>query len=182
MMTIPPNTIAVCSMQRIDETIAATGATHLISVVNPHLMPPTPAAIDPSLHLRLPISDARPARSAEPHPARPMIEQLIAFVRAWEQRSPMLIHCFSGLNRSPAAAYVALAALNPQVPETLIAYRLRAASETAAPNRTVVGVADLVLRRNGHLSSAVELIGPGQPAAEGRSFILSTSFSNDAPI
>ncbi len=181
-MTTPPNTIAICSMQRIDETIAATGATRLVSIVNPHLMPPTPQAIDPSLHLRLPISDARPPRAATHHPARPMIEQLIAFMRDWSQHAPLVIHCFSGLNRSPAAGYIALAALNPDVPETLIAYRLRAASETASPDLTMIGVADLVLGRNGHLLSAIELIGPGQPAAEGRPFMVSPSFSKNADV
>ncbi len=177
-MTIPPNTIAVCSMQRIDETIAATGATRLISIVNAHLMPPTPSTIAPANHLKLPMTDARPPRGGGQHPSRPMIEQLVEFIRDWPQDAPLLIHCFSGLNRSPAAAYIALAALNPDVPETLIAYRLRAASETAAPNITMVGVADLVLVRSGHLLSAIELIGPGQPAAEGRPFTLSASFAN----
>lgn len=169
-------------MQRIEETIVATGATRLVSVVNAHLMPPTPRAIDPALHLRLPISEARPPRGSGQHPARPMIEDLIAFIREWQQEAPVLIHCFSGLNRSPAAAYIALAALNPDMPETLIAYRLRAASETAAPNITMVGVADLVLARHGHLISAIELIGPGIPAAEGRPFTLSTSFANQPQI
>lgn len=165
-------------MQRIEETIAATGATRLVSVVNAHLMPPTPRIIEPARHLRLPISEARPPRGGGQHPSWPMIEDLIAFIRDWPQEAPMLIHCFSGLNRSPAAAYIALAALNPDVPETLIAYRLRAASETAAPNITMVGIADLVLARHGHLISAIELIGPGQPAAEGRPFTLSTSFAS----
>jgi hypothetical protein len=50
-MTTLPDTIAICSMQRIEETLAATGATRLVSVVNAHLMPPTPDAIDPALHL-----------------------------------------------------------------------------------------------------------------------------------
>lgn len=165
-------------MQRIDETIAATGATRLVSVVNAHLMPPTPDSIAPADHLKLPMSDARPPRGSGQHPSRPMIEQLVEFIRGWPQDAPVLIHCFSGLNRSPAAAYIALATLNPEVPETLIAYRLRAASETAAPNITMVGVADLVLARHGHLISAIELIGPGQPAAEGRPFTLSTSFAS----
>lgn len=166
-------------MQRIEETIAATGATRLVSVVNAHLMPPTPAAIDPANHLKLPISDARPARGDGQHPSRPFIEELIEFIRDWPQEAPMLIHCFSGLNRSPAAAYIALATLNPDIPETLIAYRLRAASETAAPNLTMVGGADLVLARAGHLISAIKMIGPGQPAAEGRPFTLSASFSDN---
>lgn len=165
-------------MRRVDETIAATGATRVVSVVNAHLMPPTPAGIDPALHLKLPITDARPAPGDGTHPSRPMIEEFIAFIRDWPQDAPMLIHCFSGLNRSPAAAYIALATLNPDIPETLIAYRLRAASETAAPNLTMVGGADLILARNGHLISAIRLIGPGQPAAEGRPFTLSTSFDN----
>lgn len=177
-MTTPPNTIAICSMQRIDETIAATGATRLVSVVNAHLMPPTPSTIESENHLKLPISDARPTRREGHHPARPLIEQFVEFIRDWPQEAPLLIHCFSGLNRSPAAAYIALATLNPDVPETLIAYRLRAASETAAPNITMVGIADLVLARHGHLISAIELIGPGQPAAEGRPFTLSTSFAS----
>jgi predicted protein tyrosine phosphatase len=172
-----PDTIAICSMQRIEETLAATGATRLVSVVNAHLMPPTPDAIDPALHLRLPISDERPPRGTSAHPGRTLIEHLITFVHAWPQDAPLLIHCFSGLNRSPAAAYIALAALNPDLPETLIAYRLRAASETAAPNRMMVGLADLVLGRKGHLLSAVELIGPGQPAAEGCPFTISTKFA-----
>lgn len=178
-MTTPPNTIAICSVQRIEATIAATGATRLVSIVNKHLMPPTPEAIKPAYHLRLPISDARPPRGTQ-NPARALIEELITFVRQWPQDAPLLIHCFAGLNRSPAAAYIALAALNPDVPETLIAYRLRAASETAAPNITMVGLADLVLARHGHLLSAIELIGPGQPAAEGRPFTLSTAFATNS--
>ncbi len=175
-MTIAPDTFAICPLRLIEETIAASGATRLISVVNPHLMPPTPTRIDPALHLRLPITDAMPERGEGPHPARHHIERLMEFTLAWPRDAPILIHCFSGLNRSPAAAYIMLAALNPNVPETLIAYRLRAASETASPNRIMVGIADLVLQRHGFLSSAIELIGPGQPAAEGPSFLLSTAF------
>lgn len=171
MSNTAPDSIVVCPMRRVDEMLAATGATRLVSVVNPHLMPPTPPAIDPALHLRLPITDARPERGA-PNPALAMIETLIAFTRAWPQDAPLLVHCFSGLNRSPAAAYIMLAALNPEVSEVLIAYRLRAASETAAPNLTMVGLADLALKRRGHLLSAIELIGPGQPAAEGQPFVL----------
>ena len=162
----PPQTIAVCAMRHLEEWRVATGASRVISIVNAHLMPPTPGGIASCDHLRLPISDARP-EPGSPNPARGQIETLIDHIRAWPQDAPLLIHCFSGLNRSPAAAYIALTVLNPDVPETLIAYRLRAASETAAPNRTMVGLADLILGRNGHLSAAMELIGPGQPAAEG---------------
>ena len=52
MLTTLPATIAVCPLRRLDETIAATGARHVISVVNSHLMPPTPYLIEPARHLR----------------------------------------------------------------------------------------------------------------------------------
>lgn len=175
MLTSRPATIAVCPLRRLEETIAATGARHVISVVNSHLMPVTPVSIDPSSHLRLPISEARVERGI-PNPMQPLIEDLIAFARAWQRDAPLLIHCFSGLNRSPAAAYIALAALNPAAPETLLAHRLRAASEMAAPNGTMVGVADLVLGRGGKLASAIDLIGPGMPAAECVPFSINADF------
>lgn len=175
MLTSLPATIAVCPLRRLEETIAATGARRIVSVVNSHLMPPTPPFIDPSLHLRLPISEARPERGVA-NPMQPMIEDLVEFARAWERSAPLLIHCFSGLNRSPAAAYIVLAALNPTVPETLLAHRVRAASEMAAPNGTMVGVGDLVLGRSGKLASAIDLIGPGMPAAECDPFSISADF------
>ncbi|MCB1519633.1 MAG: tyrosine protein phosphatase [Hyphomicrobiaceae bacterium] len=176
MLLTAPDTIAIAPMRRLDEVIALTGAKRVISIVNAHLMPPTPAGILAIDHLKLPISDARPDRGAANNPSMELMGQLIASVRAWPQDSPLLIHCFSGLNRSTAAAYVALAALNPTVPEALIAYRLRATSETAAPNRNMVGLADILLKRRGNLLSAVELIGSGLPAAEGEPFSLPVSF------
>jgi predicted protein tyrosine phosphatase len=59
MPIIAPATIAVCPLRKLDATLAETGATRLVSVVNEHLMPPTPAAITASTHLPLPISEAR---------------------------------------------------------------------------------------------------------------------------
>lgn len=163
-------------MRRLDETIRVTGARRVVSVVNAHLMPQTPAGIAPERHLKLPLSEQPPGRGA-PNPALALVEEMIAFARAWSRTEPLVVHCFSGLNRSPAAAYIIAAALNPSVPETLIAYRLRAASETAAPNLSLVGAGDLVLARSGKLMSAVRLIGPGHPAAEAEPFALSTDFS-----
>lgn len=181
MLSTAPRSIAITSIRQMDETRAMTGATRLISVVNAHLMPATPEGIAPCDHLRLPISDARAERGEGRHVTEPLIARLIEFVRAWPRDAPLLIHCFSGLNRSPAAAYIALAVLNPDVPESLIAYRLRAASETAAPNPTMIGVADVLLGRNGNLKSAIDMIGPGAPAAEGRPFSIISDFGSRRP-
>jgi predicted protein tyrosine phosphatase len=65
-----------------------------------------------------------------------------------------------------------LCALNPDQPEVLLAHRLRMASETVAPNRQMVVVADQLLGRSGRMIRAIDVIGYGQPAAEAVPFTL----------
>ena len=75
------------------------------------------------------------------------LDELLAFVRAWDRASPMLIHCFAGVSRSTAAAYIAACALAPERDEFAIARALRAASPTASPNTHLVAAG----RGSGHL-------------------------------
>lgn len=171
---MPPDTavLHVCPLRLVPKVIADTGARSLISVINAHLMPPTPSAIPPERHLKLAMSDADRVREGEPHPQAAQIVQLIAFARTWDRTSPMVIHCFSGLNRSTAAAFIIACALAPSSSEILIAHRLRLASETAAPHRMMIGLADRELQRGGRMYAAIESIGHGMPAAEGKPFAL----------
>jgi predicted protein tyrosine phosphatase len=164
--------LAVAPLRHIERVIAETGATHLVSVLNAHLLPPTPPSIDPARHLKLAVSDVVDADGSSRHPLADGLDRLIGFAAAWDGSAPMLVHCFSGLNRSTAAAYILVCALNPDTPETLIAHRLRQASDTAAPNRIMVAVADQMLDRGGKMAAALDLIGPGSPAAEGNPFLL----------
>jgi len=53
--------------------------------------------------------------------ARSTSPRLIEFVRAWERAKPMVVHCFAGISRSTAGAYVAACALNPRRDELMIA-------------------------------------------------------------
>ena len=57
----------------------------------------------------------------------------------------MVVHCWAGISRSTAAAFISLCAINPDAPEELIAARLREASPTAYPNRLMVRLADAAL-------------------------------------
>jgi len=176
MLLKTPRTIAIAPLRRLDEAIAATGARQVVSVMNAHLMPPTPFGIRSESHLQLAVSDGRIGHGSSEDSLRRAISSLLEFAISWDQESPLVVHCFSGLNRSTAAAYIILAALNPGVPEALIAYRLRATSDTAAPHLAMVGSADKLLSRNGNLTSAIEMIGPGLPAAEGVPFSLHVDF------
>jgi predicted protein tyrosine phosphatase len=84
----------------------------------------------------------------------------------------MVVHCFAGISRSTAGAFVAACALNPRREELTIARELRRLSQTASPNRRIVSIGDRLLGRSGRMVDAVETIGPGRMAYEGDPFRL----------
>ena len=98
--------------------------------------------------------------------------RLIDFASRWDRTAPMVVHCFAGISRSTAGAFVAACAINPQRDEQEIAWAIRRASRTAQPNARIVAIADQLLKRDGRMVRAVETIGPGQAAVEGEPFRL----------
>jgi predicted protein tyrosine phosphatase len=72
-----------------------------------------------------------------------------------------VIHCWAGVSRSTAAAFITACALAPERPEAEIADALRAASPMATPNARLVAVADEMLGREGRMIAAVGRIGRG---------------------
>jgi predicted protein tyrosine phosphatase len=96
----------------------------------------------------------------------------LRFVHSWDRAAPMLIHCFAGVSRSTAAAYIAACALAPERDELEIARALRAASPTASPNAHLVALADDALGRGGRMKKAIAEIGRGEECSEGVPFTL----------
>ncbi|MBV9556017.1 MAG: hypothetical protein JO254_02955 [Pseudolabrys sp.] len=84
----------------------------------------------------------------------------------------MVVHCYAGISRSTAAAFVAACALNPGRDEMQIAQAIREASPTATPNARIVSIADRLLGRRNRMVRAIESIGPGTMAYEGHPFSL----------
>jgi predicted protein tyrosine phosphatase len=105
-------------------------------------------------------------------PAEEHVTRLIEFVRGWDRARPLVVHCFAGISRSTAGAYVAACALNPRRDEFAIARELRRASATASPNIRIVSLADRTLGRDGRMVAAIESIGRGEMAYEGDPFRL----------
>jgi predicted protein tyrosine phosphatase len=89
----------------------------------------------------------------------------------------MVIHCWAGISRSTAAAFIALCALNPAAPEELIARLLREASPTAYPNRLMIRLGDAALGRADRMVRAVETMGRGVVASEALPFSLPADLS-----
>ncbi len=170
----PSSTIHVCGIDTLEATAGAIGATHVVTLIRDHGPIPTPNGIVASNHLRVDINDITAPADGLVHPQDMHVEEVLNFVRSWNHRSPMIIHCYAGISRSTASAFSGLCALNPEVPEDLIARRLRRASATATPNRLIVSIADDLLGRGGRMVDAVDAIGQGQPAAACVPFYLSS--------
>jgi len=164
--------IHVCSLSRLYRTVEDTGAHHIVTLLKDVNLVHRPNTIAPANHLILGMDDITEPLNGYVAPADEHVIRLIAFVQRWNRARPLVIHCYAGISRSTAGAFVAACALNPQRDECSIARALRQASATAIPNIRIVSLADRVLGRNGRMTSAVEMIGRGTPAMEAEPFRL----------
>lgn len=164
--------IHVCSLARLNETIEATGARHVVTLLGAGDQVPLPSQIARGNYLRLHVHDIVETTQGQIMPETEHVERLIAFVRAWKRETPMVIHCWAGISRSSAAAFTTVCALNPGRDEREIAQALRKASVTAQPNARIVRFADQLLGRNGRMITAVEALSPSVPAVQAEPFRL----------
>ena len=163
----------VCSLALVADTVQRTGARSLVTLLRPDgTAVKRPATIAPERHLTLAVSDVVAPEPGQTLPERAHIDDLLDFVRQWDRAEPMLIHCFAGVSRSTAAAFIAACALNPRRDEFVVARALRAASPTATPNARLVALADAALERGGRMNEAIAEIGRGQECFEGTPFAL----------
>jgi predicted protein tyrosine phosphatase len=165
-------TLHVSSLSRLHETVTAVRASHVVTLINIATVVERPAAIQPERHLFLGMSDIVEAMDGHVLPDHDHIERFLAFVKSWDQAAPMVIHCWAGISRSTAAAYIAACALNPALDEDELAAALRRASPCATPNARLVALADDRLGRQGRMRRAIAGIGRGEDAFEGTPFTL----------
>lgn len=164
--------IHVCSLARLHETVAATGAGRIISLVTAETTFERPANIAKADHLILSMHDIVEELPDMVAPTREHVENLLAFAENWDRSRPMVVHCFAGISRSTAAAYIITAALAPKRDEVELAQALRKASPSATPNARLIALADDFLGRRGRMTKAIAAIGRGAEAFEGIPFAL----------
>jgi predicted protein tyrosine phosphatase len=164
--------IHVCSLSRLYATVEETKARHIVTLLRLVDRVQRPSHIAPENHLVLAVDDIVAPADGYTVPGEEHVARLIDFVGTWDRAAPMVVHCFAGISRSTAGAYVAACVLNPQRDELQIAQAIRDASRTAQPNARIVGIADRLLKREGRMVRAVEAIGPGLAATEGEPFRL----------
>ncbi|WP_375274637.1 tyrosine phosphatase family protein [Methylorubrum thiocyanatum] len=163
-------TLHICPLSRLPETVAATGASHLVTLATLGSTVERPAAIRPEHHLRVGFSDIVAPMEGHLPPGEAHVRAVLDFVAAWPREKPMVLHCYAGISRSTAAAFAASCALQPYRDEAELARELRRLAPSATPNRLFVEIADRLLGRQGRMSAAIAEIGRGAEAFEGTPF------------
>ena len=162
--------IHVCSLAALPETVKATGASHVLTVMANIDQVQRPASVLQANHLKVSMDDITEVMDGFLAPSEQHIEKVLNFVRSWDRSAPMVVHCYAGISRSTASAFAAACMLNPHKDEVAIARQIRAASPIAQPNRLIVGLADRMLGRDGRMLRALDEMGPGSMMVEGRPF------------
>ena len=147
--------IHVCALRDVSKTAKAIGASHLVSAIEAHSFPKTPKGIRLDRHLTLDMDDIAHPQPDMVLPSERHVLELLDFVSEWDQNAPLLVHCFAGMSRSTACAFISICALNPKADEARVAKAMARLSPTATPNRRLVALADDILGRDGRMIAAV---------------------------
>ena len=149
--------LLISSYAAIADTIRRHQPSHMLTLMDEHVE--TPPAILPERHFRIRVHDiVEPAEGAIA-PAASHIEDVLTFARTWSREAPFLVHCWAGISRSTAAAYILLCDIRGPGCEVATARELRELAPHAQPNRLMIRHADQILGREGRMIAAVEAMG-----------------------
>jgi predicted protein tyrosine phosphatase len=167
--------ILVCPLSRVSDMVRARQPSHVVSLLDPHSPFPNPGG----RHLKVSVHDITEDAPGATAPARRHVGEILEFIGTWERSAPILIHCYAGISRSTATAFITACMHNPGIDEEEIAMALRAASHVAWPNRRIVALADAELGRGGRMLRGIDAIGPGlswEEAGENSPFEIASLF------
>jgi predicted protein tyrosine phosphatase len=159
--------ILVTPLSAVEESVRRYKPSHAVTLLSPeHMIDPLEGLL-PERHLRLGMHDVADEWISDGAPCPDHVRELIEFGRSWDAEAPMLVHCWAGVSRSMAAAYILLSDKLGSGTEFELARAMRERAPHAYPNALLVRLADQALGRNGRMISAVEAIGRGTIVAEG---------------
>ena len=163
--------IHVSSLSQLRTVAASLGSFDMLTMLSPGSAVGATDGLNPDRHLHLAFHDIIEARPDFVMPDRESVETILEFGRGWDRIHPMLIHCWAGISRSSAAAYIMACDRCPGY-ERELAGELRRRAPFATPNRLMVALADDLLGRNGGMTKAIAHIGRGADAFEGSPYQL----------
>jgi predicted protein tyrosine phosphatase len=160
--------LIICPLAELNTALAAD-PSHVLSVISPDAQAPDIKAAN---RLVLRFHDIFEPQEGLIHASLADIETLIAFARSWHGPSPLLTHCWAGISRSTASAFIIACLHHPPGTERELAQLLRRAAPEATPNRLMIALADEILQRDGRMIEAIAEIGRGREAGCGVLFVL----------
>ncbi len=161
--------IIVCPLSDLPKAIREERPSAIVSLLSPHQMVPQINGYE-NRHLRLEMEDVSEARRGEKAPAKGHVDELLSFVRRWDQSAPIIIHCWAGISRSTAAALITQCALHPEAMDKDLAAQLGTVAPHAKPNRLLIKHADETLGREGRLIDAAQSVWTDISIYEGHRF------------
>jgi predicted protein tyrosine phosphatase len=162
----------VCPLSKLEDTLTTASPSHVLSLVSPGTEVILPAEIKPAHHLVLEFNDIAEPREGLLAPNRAHVEQLLEFSCGAAREGCLLVHCWAGVSRSTAAAYIITCATMPDTDERALAQHLRKVSPVATPNPMLISLADTLLQRNGRMIQSIIELGRGAETFEGNQFSL----------
>ena len=164
--------LVVSSLADMPATVLEHGAAGVVTLINADTLVERPASIEPERHLFLGMNDITAPTEGLTHPGTDHLDRLLEFGRSWDRTAPLAVHCWAGISRSTAAAYILALAINPELDEQALADELRRRAPSATPNALLVQLADEKLGREGRMVAAIRSIGRGADAFSGTPFVL----------
>jgi predicted protein tyrosine phosphatase len=169
--------LVVCPLDQVQDMVRRHRPHAVVSLLD---QPPPPLDGDLA-RLVLRFHDIAEPQEGLVAPDAAHIIRLLTFAAARGPEETVLLHCWMGVSRSPAAAYILACAAAPAISEVQIARALREAAPGATPNPLMVSLADTHLGRGGRMTAAIALIGRGREEASGVPFELDTASFDSAP-
>ena len=163
--------IHVCPWAEVPRVASLVRPVRLVTLLDPADVAETPPEVHPDFHHRVGINDIADHVDGMVAPDTHHVEGLVSFLREWDASAPLLVHCWAGVSRSMATAFVAMCILN-EGREAEAAMIIRAEADHAQPNRRIVALADDLLGRGGRMVDAVAAMGPARPTYVGRHVTL----------
>ena len=148
--------IWVSSLRQVHETAAGASPASVVSLLSPGDIFPSIEGLDADEHHKVHLHDIREPMDGHVTPGEEHVSNLISFLKGWDPDGPLLVHCWAGISRSTATAFIAACMHNEKADEQEIISAIADASPTAYPNTLIVAHADNILGRNGRMQAAAD--------------------------
>ncbi len=126
-------TIIVCPLSRAPELARERAPSRVVSLLDPGTPFPKLDGYGADRHFQLEVHDIEEEMAGFDRPAPAHMQAILNFVQDWDRADPMLIHCYAGISRSTATAFITACTHNPETDERKIALALRHASPAPIP-------------------------------------------------